>query len=39
MTILISYIEDDGYLKTPVDEIAKAEGYPVEEIEEMIPFA
>lgn len=38
MTILISYIEDDGYLKTPVDEIAKAEGYPVEEIEEMIPF-
>ncbi len=34
--MLIEYISDDGYLKTPLDEISKDEGVPVEELEETL---
>lgn len=36
--ILISYINDDGYLQTPVAEIAAEEGVDPVELEEMLPF-
>lgn len=38
MAILISYVDEDGYLKTPIEEIAKEEDVGVEELTEMIPF-
>ena len=36
--VLISYIDDDGYIKTPFEEISQAEGVPVQELEEILPF-
>lgn len=36
--ILISYIDDDGYIKTPFEEIAQNEGVSVKELEEILPF-
>ena len=36
--ILIGYIDDDGYLKTPLAQIAEDEGVDAVELEEMIPF-
>lgn len=38
LAILISYVDDDGYVKTPFEEIAQEEGTTVEELQEMIPF-
>lgn len=38
MSLLISYVEDDGYIKTPLEQIAQDEGVPPEELLEMIPF-
>jgi len=36
--ILISYVDDDGYIKTPFDQIAKEEGVSEKELEEILPF-
>ena len=36
--ILIGYIEDDGYLKTPIAQIAEDEEVDAIELEEMVPF-
>lgn len=36
--ILISYVDDDGYIKTPFEEIAQTEGVTVTELEEILPF-
>lgn len=38
MNILVSYVEDDGYLKTPIEEIAASEEIDAKELEEMVPF-
>ena len=38
MSLLISYVEDDGYIKTPIEQISQDEGVPTEELTEMIPF-
>ncbi len=37
-TIIISYIEDDGYIKAPLEEIAESEKIDVKELEEILPF-
>ncbi len=37
-TMLISYINDDGYLGTPLEEIAKEEEVTVKDLEEILPF-
>jgi RNA polymerase sigma-54 factor len=36
--ILLSYVDDDGYIKTPFEEIAQTEGVTVQELEEILPF-
>lgn len=36
--ILINYIDDDGYILTPFEEIASHEGVTVQDLEEIIPF-
>ncbi len=36
--IIINYIEDSGYIKVSLSEIAKSEGLTVEDLEEMLPF-
>lgn len=36
--ILIGYIDDDGYIKTPFDVIAQEEGTIVQDLEEILPF-
>jgi RNA polymerase sigma-54 factor len=38
LAILISYVDEDGYIKTPVEEIASEEECTAEELAEMIPF-
>jgi RNA polymerase sigma-54 factor len=38
LAVLISYVDDDGYIKTPFEEIAAEEEVPVEELNEMLPF-
>lgn len=38
LAVLISYVDEDGYIKTPLEEISKEEEVPVEELESMIPF-
>lgn len=38
VSILISYVDDDGYLSTPVEDIAKEEGVEAKDLTEMIPF-
>lgn len=37
-TIVVNYIDDDGYLKTPFEELSKQEGVSVQDIEEILPF-
>lgn len=37
-TILVNYIDDDGYIKTPFEQIAQDEGVTVEELVEILPF-
>ncbi|HEX4922734.1 MAG TPA: RNA polymerase sigma-54 factor, partial [Bdellovibrionales bacterium] len=37
-SILVSYIDDDGYIKTPFEEIAQEEGVTAQELEEVLPF-
>ncbi len=36
--ILISYVDDDGYIKTPFETIAEDEGVSVQELVEILPF-
>jgi RNA polymerase sigma-54 factor len=36
--ILINYVDDDGYIITPMEEIAANEGVTVKDLEETIPF-
>ena len=39
LAILISYIDEDGYIKTPLEEIAREEeSVDVKDLEEMLPF-
>ena len=38
MSLLISYVEDDGYIKTPLEQIAQDEGVAPQELVDMIPF-
>lgn len=37
-SILISYIDDDGYIRVPFEEIAKEEEVDAKELEEVLPF-
>ena len=36
--ILISYIDDDGYIKVPLEQIAEDEGVNKDDLESVIPF-
>lgn len=36
--ILISYVDDDGYIKTPLEEIAQEEEVSLEDLEDVLPF-
>lgn len=38
LAILISYVDDDGYIKTPFEEIAQEENTAASELIEMLPF-
>lgn len=38
LAILISYVDDDGYIKTPLAEIAQEESVVEKDLEEMMPF-
>ncbi len=38
LSVLISYVDDDGYIKTPLETIATDEGIDFKELEEMLPF-
>lgn len=38
LAILISYVDDDGYIKTPLEEIAQEESVDLQELTEMMPF-
>lgn len=38
LAVLISYVDEDGYVKTPLEEIAKEEEVDAKELEEMMPF-
>lgn len=35
---IVNYIDEDGYIKTPFEEISKEEGVSVQELEEILPF-
>ncbi|MCB0413742.1 MAG: RNA polymerase factor sigma-54 [Bdellovibrionales bacterium] len=37
-SILISYIEDDGYIKVPLEEIAESEDISLSDLEETLPL-
>lgn len=37
-SILISYIDDDGYIKVPMQQIAEDEGVTAEDLESILPF-
>lgn len=37
-TILVNYVDEDGYIKTPFDQIAQEEGVSVQDLEEILPF-
>lgn len=37
-SILVSYVDDDGYIRVPFEEIAKEEGVDVKDVEEILPF-
>lgn len=36
--ILVSYVDDEGYIKTPIDQIASEEAVSAQDLEEMLPF-
>jgi RNA polymerase sigma-54 factor len=36
--ILVNYIDDDGYIKTPLEQIADEEKVTAKELEEVLPF-
>lgn len=38
LAVLISYVDDDGYIKTPLSEVAQEESLDEKELEEMLPF-
>ena len=38
VTVMISYVDDDGYIKVPLEQIASEEGLEVQDLEEIIPF-
>jgi RNA polymerase sigma-54 factor len=38
MAVLISYVDDDGYVKTPLEEISTEESVEHQELIEMLPF-
>lgn len=38
MSLLISYVEDDGYIKTSLEQIAQDEGVAQQELVDMLPF-
>jgi RNA polymerase sigma-54 factor len=38
ITILINYVDDDGYIKTTMETIAQEENSDAKELEEMLPF-
>lgn len=38
MAILVSYVNDDGYINRPLEEIAQDEEVEAKELEEMLPF-
>ncbi len=38
LALLISYIDDDGYIKVSLESIAVDEGVEVQELEEILPF-
>lgn len=38
VSILISYVNDDGYIQVPLEEIAKDESVELNELAEMLPF-
>ena len=38
VTVMISYVDDDGYIKVPLEQIAEEEGIDVQDLEEIIPF-
>ena len=33
---LLAYIDEDGYIKTPLEEIAKDESLPIEDLEDTL---
>jgi len=37
-TILVNYIDDDGYIKTSLEQIAQDESLTVEELSDILPF-
>ncbi len=37
-SILISYIDDDGYIKVPLQQVAEDEGVTKEDLESVLPF-
>lgn len=38
VSVLVSYVDDDGYIKVPLEAIAEEEGLSASELEEMLPF-
>lgn len=36
--LLIDYIDEDGYIQTPLTEIAESEGVPVQDLEDVLTF-
>ena len=36
--ILVSYIDDDGYIKVPMEQVAEDEGVSKEDLESVLPF-
>jgi RNA polymerase sigma-54 factor len=38
VSVLISYIDDDGYIKVPLEQIAEDEGASKEDLESILPF-
>lgn len=38
LSVLISYVDDEGYIKVPLEQIAEDEKVDAKEMEEMLPF-
>ncbi|MGE0762516.1 MAG: RNA polymerase factor sigma-54 [Bdellovibrionales bacterium] len=38
LAVLISFVDEDGYIKIPLEQITEEEGIAVQELEEMMPF-